>query len=491
MYRSRPLRWYDAITINIYFFGLTTLAQTMTPLVIPLLVQRFVGQEQQGTFYGNIRLWTLMTALLVQSLMGLVSDRSTSRFGRRRPFILFGTIANLAVIAAIGFSAGLEGITGYWFLFAMLILLMIFANTSQAAAQGLIPDLVPENQRGRFSGVKALFEVPIPLILVAFTIGRLIAAGNYWAALLITMSILFITMLITMLAPEKPAEKTGQKIDWTPFFRLMGMAAIFTLIILTLGSLIKLVSANLTGFNHSYLLAIMGLSGLSAMLVAIGFGVWASIRIGIGYAAEKNPSFSWWVINRLAFLVGVTNLASFAVFFLQGRLGLDNEQAAGPASSLIMYIGIAILILAIPGGWLSDRFGPKALVVASGIIASFGTLILLFAFNLAMIYFGGILVGVATGIFYTSNWALGTDLIPLKEAGRYLGISNLAGAGAGAVGAFIGGPIADYFTTNVPEISGLGYTLLFTIYGALFLFSVFAALRINLSPSQKVESIDL
>ena len=60
---SKALRWYDAITINIYFLGLSVLSQTMTPLVLPLLVQQFVGEEQQGSFYGNLRLWSLMVAL--------------------------------------------------------------------------------------------------------------------------------------------------------------------------------------------------------------------------------------------------------------------------------------------------------------------------------------------------------------------------------------------------------------------------------------------
>ena len=65
--------------------------------------------------------------------------------------------------------------------------------------------------------------------------------------------------------------------------------------------------------------------------------------------------------------------------------------------------------------------------------------------SLPVIYLGGVIIGIATGLFFASNWALGTVLVPKEEAGRYLGISNLAGAGAGAVGAYIGGPIADYF----------------------------------------------
>jgi MFS family permease len=216
----------------------------------------------------------------------------------------------------------------------------------------------------------------------------------------------------------------------------------------------------------------MGTGGTVAMAAAIVLGVWASVRICIGSEeTNQTPSFSWWIINRLAFLVGATNLASFAVYFLQGRLGLEGDAAAGPASQLMMIVGILILLCALPSGWLADHIGRKKLVAGSGIVAAIGTVILLLAPNLATVYVGGCVVGAATGVFFTTNWALGTDLVPKRTAGRYLGIANLAGAGAGAVGSYIGGPIADFFTVRVPQIPGLGYVLLLAIYGLLFLLS--------------------
>ena len=53
---TRPIRWFDYITFSVYFLGLTTLSQTMG-LVIPLLVQQFVGEAQKGTYFGTYRLW--------------------------------------------------------------------------------------------------------------------------------------------------------------------------------------------------------------------------------------------------------------------------------------------------------------------------------------------------------------------------------------------------------------------------------------------------
>lgn len=487
---NRALKWYDMITINIYFTGLTTLSQTMTPLVVPLLVQKFVGETQQGTYYGTIRLWSLMVALLVQSLMGLLSDRSTSHWGRRRPFIFIGTIANLVIITLIGFSAALEGMTGYWTLFFLLILMMVAANTAHGAVQGIIPDLVPEEKRGRYSGVKALLEVPIPLIIVSFTIGRLISNGQMWAALLVCMGILLTTMLITMFVPEKPLLEKPAAFDWKPFVRLVLMTALFTLVILSMGWLVKTLGAQVNPASNISFMISMGILGLIAMGIAVAVGVYFSVRLSIGHAAKDNPNFTWWVVNRLAFLVGSTNLASFAVYFLQGRMGLERELAAKPASQLLLIVGVFILFLALPSGWLADKFGRKPLVAISGFVAAAGTLVLILAPNMTVIYAGGVLVGAGTGLFYAANWALGTDLVPKEEAGRYLGISNLAGAGAGAVGAYIGGPIADSFTLHLPGQPGIGYVVLFAIYGFLFLFSVLALTKIQINPVKSASIIE-
>lgn len=476
---SRLVRWYDYITYNVYFLGLTTVSQT-NGLVIPLLVQQFVGEAQKGTYFGSYRLWTLMVALLAQAFFGILSDRSRLRWGRRRPFIFTGTVLDLVFIVLIGFTAGMQGMSGYWLMFILAVLLQITSNMAQSAAQGIIPDLVPEERRGRFSGVKTLFELPIPLILVSFTIGRLVGKGNLWGGLLIAMLVLVIAMLLTLLIPEKRLEEAPLPLDWKPLLRLVVMTAVFTLIILGAGLAVRLVSGLLGGVSSPWVLfAIMGLIGLLGMAVAVGIGVWLSVQISVGEEAKKNPSFTWWVVNRLAFLVGAVNLSTFAVYYLQARLGYEKAAAAKPAALLMMFVGIFILISALPGGWLADKFGKKRSVALSGVIAAFGTLVALLVPSLTVIYVGGCIIGIAAGLFYAANWALGTTLVPKAEAGRYLGISNLAGAGAGAVGAYIGGPIADYFTAHVTSLPGLGYVLLFSIYGLLFLLSTLALTQIK------------
>ncbi|MBN2388410.1 MAG: MFS transporter [Anaerolineales bacterium] len=470
---NRPLHWHDYITININWFALTTRSQTLTPLIIPLLVQQFVGEATKGTYVGILRLWTLMAALLFQALMGMLSDHSRSRWGRRRPFILFGVLFETGILLAVGFVAGLDGMTGYWVLFALMIFSMMGANSSHAATQALIPDLVPDEKKGLFSGIKAALELPVPLIFVSFVIGKLVGGGDLWAGLIALVAVLLVCMLITLFVPEQPLEQELPPLDWTPFLRLILMTGLFTLLILGAGAAVNGVIALAGNVAPSTALVLVGLAGLAGMAVAVLAGVWMSVSISIGDEIKNHSSFVWWVVNRLAFLVAATNMAGFMVFFLQEKFPeLAGEQAAGPAAKIIMFVGIFILATAIPGGWLADRLGKKLLIAISGIAVALGAAVIIIAPNMTLIYLGACLVGGGVGFFYSSNWALGTEIVPKEQAGRYLGIQNIAGAGAGAIGAYIGGSIAD----------NMSYMLLMGIYGLIALLSILALRGIQKVP---------
>lgn len=467
---SREIRWYDYITINAYWFALTTRSQVLTPLIVPLLVQRFVGESVKGAYVGRIRLWALMVALLMQALMGLLSDRSTLRWGRRRPFIALGTLGELVIFAAIGAIADLEGMIGYWVLFGLYILSMVSSNTAHAATQGLIPDLVPEDQRGRFSGVKALLELPVPLVFTSFVVANMVAAGNLWGALLAVGAVLVVCAALTMAVPEEPLERPTEPLDWKPMLRLLVMTAAFTVIILGAGAGTSAVMRTLANVSASWILPLTVIAGIVGMVIAVLVGVWASVAISLGDEVVAHRSFTWWVVTRLTFLVASTNLAGFMLYFLQERFAdLSGEQAAGPAARVMMFVGIFVMVTAVPSGWLADRFGKRPLVAVSGLVAAGGTFLILLVPTLPVLYAGGSLIGAAIGLFYSANWALGTEIVPQSRAGHFLGISNLAGAGSGAIGAYIGGPIADAH----------GYVLLFTIYGVMFLLSILALMGVK------------
>lgn len=473
---EKKMRWYDYITININYMGLTTRSQVLTPLIIPVLVQQFLGEEGKGAAVGTIRLWALMVALLAQALFGLLSDHTTTKYGKRRPYILGGVIGEVIIFMLMVWCAvELAGMTGYLVLFGLYILSMLTSNASHAATQSLIPDLVPEKSRGTFSGVKALFELPFPVIFVSLVISPFVAKNNIFMAMLITSIILVVSMVITMFSKEKPALKTEKKVEWKPFLNLVWMTVGFTAVILGLGELVKW-SANLEIFQTSSALPVI--VGVLGMAVSVVIGVWVSIRLALGKKEyNQRGSYTWWVINRLAFMVALTNLATFMVYFMQDKFDLIGEAAAGPASRVTMLVGVFVLLLAVPTGKIADRFAKKPMLLISGVMAAVGILALLLIPQMYGIYIAGGLIGGAAGIFYSSNWALGTELVPADKAGKYMGIQNLAGAGAGAIGAYLGGPIADQ----------VGYTALFAIYGFMFLLSV-AALAWIKEPKQKTAS---
>lgn len=87
---------------------------------------------------------------------------------------------------------------------------------------------------------------------------------------------------------------------------------------------------------------------------------------------------------------------------------------------------------------------------------------------------------MTTGIFVSVNWALATDLIPQEEAGKYLGLSNLATAGSGAASR-LAGPLIDGLNALRPG-AYLGYPALFLLASTSTLLGTLLIFRIRQSP---------
>jgi MFS family permease len=465
----KRLRWYDFITINLFWLGLNIRNTAVGSYFMPYLVDIFVRPDIKNTALGVMRTVGLLAAMLVQPAAGLLSDRSTSRFGRRRPFIFFGVMLDLLFLVAIGLSGS------YWGLFIAIFFLQISSNVSHGPLQGLIPDLVPEDQRGRASGVKAIFEL-LPLILAAFTVARLVGAGHLGWAIAVTGAGLLLTMLLTLvLVKEEPLKEKPSVPLGPPMVRVLGVlagigmgAAAGLLGGGLIGGIAGLIAWPLTGVRTAQMVAI-GVGGMIAMAVAVVVGVWSGALATLGDQARRHASFTWWVVNRLMFLAAVTSIQGAAPYFIMSAFDVSREKAIELTGNLTLVVGLFTLLAALPGGWLSDRFGGKRLVGLGGLVATAGTMLLL-------------VTVLAAGLFMTTNWALGTDLVPPEEAGRYLGISNLAGAGAGMIGAGIGGVLADWINRLQP---GMGYFAIFACYAVLFFLS---AISLRMVPDRAAES---
>ena len=478
---KQPLHWRDLLTINAFWLGANIGSGILTPVLVPFLVALFMPAEQKNSYLATVRVIGLAVAMLVQPLAGMLSDRSTSRWGRRRPYIATGALFNIVFLLIIGASPAFLGpanagaSTAFLVLIAGMALLQASANVAQGALQGLIPDIVPENQRGQASGVKSVFEL-LP-IFVVILIGPLVDAGRIWLVIGIAMVSYAITAAINVLGVretplrEKPADGL-----LAPILRLVALTAIFVGSTQVVVWLVKAGGQWLRegGVAQAAQVGLLGIIGLVGMAGAIFIGVYAGAWVGIGPEARQQKSFVWWVINRLLFLAAVGSIQGFALYYLRDFLGIPN--AASMTSVLLGMVALFLLPAALGGGFLADRLGRKRLVALAGLIAAAGTGLLLWARGLPLVLVGGCVIGLATGIFMAVNWALGTDLAPTAQAGKYLGISNLAGAGAGIVGAGIGGPLADAFNALRP---GLGYLVIFAIYGGLFLLSVAALSQVH------------
>ncbi len=468
----KRLRWWDYITINIYWLGLNIASGSITPIILPFLVAKFVPPEVKGTYLAYIRVAGLAVAMMIQPMAGLLSDRNTSRWGKRRPFIFVGTMLDLLFLAIIALAQD------YWTLFAGILLLQFSSNIAHGALQGLIPDLVPEDQRGRASGVKAIMEL-LPILIVVI-IGPMLERGYLWGAIGFIMLSFLITMAITVaFVREEPLREKPTEPLAGPLLRLVALTAIFVGITQLSQRLVSWVGGQ-TGATGLGIL-IVGLTGLLAMAGSIIIGVYFAARVGLGPEALFHSGFIWWVINRLLFLAAIGSIQGFAQYFLADVLKV--EKPATLTAILMAVVAVFLLPSALVSGWLSDRFGRFRLVLASCLIGAFGTFLLLSSPNVPMVMLSGCIIGIGAGIFMATNWALGTDIVPPAKAGLFLGISNLAGAGAGIVGAGIGGPMADFFNLARP---GFGWLVIYALYGVLLILAAITLFRVRAPVAQKL-----
>jgi len=131
------------------WFGIWMAQLTPIQLLLPLQVDAILQPEawtQSVVAFGIISGIAGACALLAYPITGALSDRTTSRFGRRRPWILAGTIVFAVALTLLGLQTTIVGVGVFWSL-ALIGFCML-----TAALTATISDQVPVNQRGFVSG---------------------------------------------------------------------------------------------------------------------------------------------------------------------------------------------------------------------------------------------------------------------------------------------------------------------------------------------------
>mgnify|MGYP000981945982 CR=1 FL=1 len=393
------------VTMNVYWFGLAFMWNALHPIVLPALLLRFVPETLKNTYLGAMTFVGLIVALVVQPVSGAWSDRTRSRWGRRRPWMVGGTLASLVCLAIM------SGAPQFWALALGYVLLQFFSNVAHGPAQGLIPDLVPAERHGLASGYKNLFDMG-GLVVTSLVAGQLMDNDNPTLAFALMAGVLVVCATVTIFTTrEKPST---------------GAATVTEKAI--------------------------------------------SLRADLG----RYPAYAEMLVSRFLILLGIYVVQSFAQYYIRDWLGVAN--AATVTGNLMAAIGVAITALVFPAGWLSDKIGRWSLNIIAGIMAAIGIALLVFARSVGAVYAFGAIIGMATGVFVSVNWALATDLIPHDQGGKYLGFTNFATAGAGAISR-LGGPLIDGINAIWPG-SFAGYPVTFgiaalaTLVGALLLVRV-------------------
>src|SRR5207302_3220553 len=83
------------LVLNVLWFGLNAQSAALLPIVIPTQIVLFitsnqVGSAQQVLFLSWLIIGASIISLFMPPVVGTLSDRTASGFGRRRPYILIG-----------------------------------------------------------------------------------------------------------------------------------------------------------------------------------------------------------------------------------------------------------------------------------------------------------------------------------------------------------------------------------------------------------------
>ena len=410
------ISWRGLLVLSGFWFAIAYVMQPLGGNIIPLLVARFTDPMvvHLGPLAIPVDVNTYVSVLdTIGAAFAIVWQPAIGAISDNARFSL-GRRRPFIAIGVVGdiiFLTLIAFVTSYWALLVVYVFFQMASNTAQGPYQGMLPDQVPANQRGEASGYYGLMNM-LGTIVGFLVVGALLIPTHH-----VRLAILTLPLVVA----------------------IAGVLVIF---------------------------GVPDRRRTSASSQPLARSVFLSFAID----TKRYRDFAWLMVSRLFFLMAPVGISTYAFNFIRYTFNYSEGKASLFASALQAVVVIFAAILCMTAGFLAERYGKKRLIAAACIIGAVGSSLLIFAPSLPWILGFGLIVGISLGIFLSVDWAFMTDLIPKAEAGRYMGVSNIATASAGLIARPILGPIIDAFNNN--RTSAVGYRVMFGIVTGFFLIAL-------------------
>jgi MFS family permease len=414
----------------------------LTPAIITLALRvRQLAPDNAAEPISRVLMAGAIVALVSNPVFGALSDRTRSRFGRRRPWLAGGVLCGCASLAVIGLAPTVNVVLLGW------CAAQLAFNAVLAAMVAIIPDRVPPAQRGTVVGILG----------VCMPIGQI--TGTY------LVQLLSINLLMALIVPGA-----------------IGVAGVLALVYALgrepgVGGTARPTEAEVGGPAELDAPAALGEYAVSG---AAGKSATPEVTAAPGpLATAVEPAgpeesvaspgrrgsrrdFGWAWLSRVFFTTGSCFLQAYQPFFLLDGLHMSPADVPHLMFRSTLVQAAMVVIWSLIAGRLSDRTGlRKPFVMAGSTLQGLGLWVIALSHSYSMLLLGVGLVGMGHGVYEGVDLALVTDVLPdrARHAAKDLGLLNIANT--------LPQVIAPLAAPVILAISRGDYMLLFAVAGAV------------------------
>ena len=170
--------------------------------LLPRLAEQVSPTSKEATLGWILGVGALMS-VIGNPLAGALSDRTTSRLGRRKPWVLYGAMLGALGIVALVLQSTVLGLAVVWGFCQATI------NGAYAGLTATIPDQVPVRQRGFVSGWVGLAQtvgIVLGVALVSIVVRPLVPGAVLVAILLVLLVLPFVLRIKDIPLPVEERE---------------------------------------------------------------------------------------------------------------------------------------------------------------------------------------------------------------------------------------------------------------------------------------------